>query len=207
GNPVPDPLLPPPGRKPAAGLEPSVELVPAGALEVHSSGTGATTRPGPGEVLVVTDQDLVTGNPPTAALAVPGPAGDLRTRPGDVLVPALGGGLARVVPAEGPLVGAALGSRLHLLRPDPAALDAEFLAGHLRSTAGTRRAASHATTTARLDIRRVELPRLPLPDQQRQGTAFARLAAFATTLAQAASLAQTLTQAATDALATGSLAP
>ncbi|MFD7907470.1 MULTISPECIES: N-6 DNA methylase [unclassified Kitasatospora] len=200
-------LLPPPGAEPAAGVVTVGELVRAGALEVHSSGTGATTRPGPGEVLVVTDQDLVTGNPPTAALAAPGPAGDLRTRPGDVLVPALGGGLARVVPAEGPLVGAALGSRLHLLRPDPAALDAEFLAGHLRSTAGTRRAASHATTTARLDIRRVELPRLPLPDQQRQGTAFARLAAFATTLAQAASLAQTLTQAATDALATGSLAP
>ncbi|MFF2748655.1 N-6 DNA methylase [Kitasatospora sp. NPDC058048] len=187
------------------------ELVRGGALEVHSSGTGAATRPagaGSGGTPVVTDQDLATGAAPSAVLAAgPGPAGDVRTRPGDVLVPALGGGTARVVPAEGPLVGAALGRQLHLLRPDPAALDPEFLAGQFRSTAGTRRAASHATTTARLDIRRVELPRLPLPAQQRLGAAFARLAAFDTALAQAAALGRSLAQAATDALATGTLAP
>ncbi|MBV6702854.1 N-6 DNA methylase [Kitasatospora aureofaciens] len=204
---APDTLLPRPGAEPAAGVVSVGELVRSGVLEVYSSGTGAPTRPGPGDTPVITDQDLATGNPPTAVLAAPATPGDLRTRPGDVLVPALGGGLALVVPAEGPLVGAALGSRLHLLRPDPTALDPEFLAGHLRSTAGTRRAASHATTTARLDIRRVELPRLPLPDQHRLGTAFARLATFTTTLTQAAALAHTLTQAATDALATGTLTP
>ncbi|MFD8787175.1 N-6 DNA methylase [Kitasatospora sp. NPDC059599] len=204
------------------------ELVRGGALEVYSSGAGAgagagaATRPagtgagtgtgsagGGGEVVpVVTDQDLATGAEPSAVLAGgTGPAGDVRTRPGDVLVPALGGGTARVVPAEGPLVGVALGRQLHLLRPDPAALDPEFLAGHFRSAAGTRRAASHATTTARLDIRRVELPRLPLPAQQRLGTAFARLAAFDTALGRAAALGRTLVQGATDALATGTLAP
>ncbi|MBV2152291.1 N-6 DNA methylase [Kitasatospora sp. SUK 42] len=187
------------------------ELIRGGALEVFSSGTGAATRPAgaaPDGTPVITDQDLATGAPPSAVLAAAaGPAGDVRTRPGDVLVPALGGGTARVVPAEGPLVGAALGRQLHLLRPDPAALDPEFLAGQFRSTAGTRRAASHATTTARLDIRRVELPRLPLPAQQRLGAAFARLAAFDTTLTRAATLAHALTQAATDALATGALAP
>ncbi|MFF4379214.1 N-6 DNA methylase [Kitasatospora sp. NPDC001547] len=187
------------------------ELVRGGALEVFSSGTGAATRPigtGPGGTPVVTDQDLATGAAPSAVLAdCPGPAGDVRTRPGDVLVPALGGGTARVVPADGPLVGVALGRQLHLLRPDRGALDPEFLAGQFRSTAGTRRAASHATTTARLDIRRVELPRLPLPAQQRLGAAFARLAAFDTALAQAAALGRSLTQAATDALATGTLEP
>ncbi|WP_244179024.1 N-6 DNA methylase [Streptomyces rubellomurinus] len=187
------------------------ELVRGGALEVYSSGTGVATRPAgadPGGTPVVTDQDLAADAPPSAVLAAAtGPAGDVRTRPGDVLVPALGGGTARVVPAEGPLVGAALGRQLHLLRPDPAVLDPEFLAGQFRSTAGTRRAASHATTTARLDIRRVELPRLPLPAQHHLGAAFARLAAFDSTLTRAATLARTLTQAATDALATGTLAP
>ncbi|MFI8460865.1 N-6 DNA methylase [Kitasatospora sp. NPDC085464] len=195
------------------------ELVRSGALEVYSSGTGTgsagagTGRTGAageaaGGTLVVTDQDLATGAAPSAVLATgTGPAGDVRTRPGDVLVPALGGGTARVVPAEGPLVGAALGRQLHLLRPDPGALDPEFLAGHFRSTAGTRRAASHATTTARLDIRRVELPRLPLPAQRRLGAAFAGLAAFDTALSQAAALGRTLVQGATDALATGTLAP
>ncbi|MFG2913221.1 N-6 DNA methylase [Kitasatospora sp. NPDC048298] len=232
GLPDPTTLLPRPGTAPdgasgaaPAGLVTIGELVRGGALEVYSSGTatgiGTATRPagsgaggsgsagsGSGGTPVVTDQDLATGAAPSAVLtAVPGPAGDVRTRPGDVLVPALGGGTARVVPAEGPLVGAALGRQLHLLRPDPAALDPEFLAGQFRSTAGTRRAASHATTTARLDIRRVELPRLPLPAQQRLGAAFARLAAFDTTLAQAAALGRGLAQAATDALATGTLLP
>ncbi len=195
----------------SAGVVTIGELVRGGALEVYSSGAGAATRPsagGAGGTPVVTDQDLAAGTAPSAVLAAgTGPAGDVRTRPGDVLVPALGGGTARVVPAEGPLVGVALGRQLHLLRPDPAALDPEFLAGHFRSTAGTRRAASHATTTARLDIRRVELPRLPLPAQHRLGVAFARLAAFDTALSQAAALGRTLVQAATDGLATGTLAP
>ncbi|MFE4397518.1 MULTISPECIES: N-6 DNA methylase [Streptomycetaceae] len=215
---LPDPvtLLPRPGAATdgASGAAPVGvvtigELVRGGVLEVYSSGTGAATRPaGSGGTPVVTDQDLATGAAPSAVLATgPGPAGDVRTRPGDVLVPALGGGTARVVPAEGPLVGAALGRQLHLLRPDPAALDPEFLAGQFRSTAGTRRAASHATTTARLDIRRVELPRLPLPAQHRLGTAFARLAAFDAALTQAAALGRGLARAATDALATGALAP
>ncbi|MFE4974073.1 N-6 DNA methylase [Kitasatospora sp. NPDC056651] len=220
GLPDPATLLPQPvgasGASGVSGASPAGvvtigELVRGGALEVYSSGTGAATRPaaaGTGGTPVVTDQDLAGGTAPSAALAAgPGPAGDVRTRPGDVLVPALGGGTARVVPAEGPLVGAALGRQLHLLRPDPDALDPEFLAGHFRSTAGTRRAASHATTTARLDIRRVELPRLPLPAQQRLGTAFARLAAFDAALGQAAALGHGLARAATDALAAGTLAP
>ncbi|MFE4517977.1 N-6 DNA methylase [Kitasatospora sp. NPDC056783] len=214
GLPDPATLLPRPaaasGASPA-GVVTIGELVRGGALEVYSSGTGAATRPtaaGTGGTPVVTDQDLAGATAPSAVLAAgPGPAGDVRTRPGDVLVPALGGGTARVVPAEGPLVGAALGRQLHLLRPDPAALDSEFLAGHFRSTAGTRRAASHATTTARLDIRRVELPRLPLPAQQHLGAAFARLAAFDTALGQAAALGRGLAQAATDALASGTLVP
>ncbi|MBD0676887.1 hypothetical protein BU198_40935, partial [Streptomyces sp. CBMA156] len=224
GLPDPATLLPQPCDEPGAtpaGVVTIGELVRGGALEVYSSGTGAATRPsgaGAGGTRVVTDQDLATGAAPGAApdagrgqagsgQAGAGPAGEVRTRPGDVLVPALGGGTARVVPAEGPLVGAALGRQLHLLRPDQAVLDPEFLAGHFRSTAGTRRAASHATTTARLDIRRVELPRLPLPAQQRLGAAFARLAAFDTALGQAAALGRSLAQGATDALATGTLAP
>ncbi|MFD0279732.1 N-6 DNA methylase [Kitasatospora sp. NPDC127111] len=186
------------------------ELVRSGALEVHSSGSGAPTRPAgadPAGTPVLTDQDLVAGHGPSAVLDPAGTAGssagDVRVRPGDVLVPALGGGVARVVRPGSPLAGAALGRQLHLLRPDPTALDPDFLAGQFRSTAATRRAASHASTTARLDIRRVELPRLPLTEQRALGAAFARLDTFDTTLQQAAALARTLTQALTDALATG----
>ncbi|MFB6889182.1 N-6 DNA methylase [Kitasatospora sp. NPDC056327] len=192
------------------------ELVRSGLLEVHSSGAGAPVRPvgggaegDPGDIPVLTDQDLVTGGTPGAVLdrTADGADGTLLTRPGDVLVPALGGGAARVVGPDGPLAGAALGRQLHLLRPDPAALDPDFLAGHLRSTAVARRAASHASTTTRLDVRRVELPRLPITEQRRLGAAFARLAAFDATLQRAAALGHALAQAATDALAAGTAEP
>ncbi|WP_405361151.1 N-6 DNA methylase [Kitasatospora sp. NBC_00085] len=210
-------------RAPQAPRVPPVvtvgELVRGGVLEVYSSGAGAPARPagaGPAGTPALTDQDLLAGSPPSAVLDPAGPvgsvasagaAGDVRIRPGDVLVPALGGGVARVVEPGSPLAGAALGRQLHLLRPDPAALDPDFLAGQLRSTASTRRAASHASTTARLDIRRVELPRLPLTEQRVLGAAFAGLATFDTSLQQAAALARTLTQALTDALATGTARP
>ncbi|MFF2351189.1 N-6 DNA methylase [Kitasatospora sp. NPDC058115] len=188
------------------------ELVRTGLLDVHSSGTGAPALPAdadPAGTPVLTDQDLVTGSAPGAVLDRSAAGADALplTRPGDVLVPALGGGTARVVGPDGPPAGAALGRQLHLLRPDPAALDPDFLAGHLRSTAAARRAASHASTTTRLDIRRVELPRLPITEQRRLGAAFARLAAFDTALQRAAALGRTLTQSATDALASGTAEP
>lgn len=213
---APDSLLPEPSEPfepsavvpPTAAVAPVItlgELVRSGVLEVYSSGSGVGVEPG---VAVLTDQDLIAGGAPSGAPdpgGSAGPASGVRTRPGDVLVPALGGGVARVVQADGPLVGAALGRQLHLLRPDLDAVDPEFLAGQLRSTASTRRAASHATTTARLDIRRVELPRLPIADQRRLGEAFARIATFDATLQQAAALAHGLAQSLTDGLATGTL--
>ncbi|WP_327680167.1 N-6 DNA methylase [Kitasatospora sp. NBC_00458] len=188
------------------------ELVRAGVLEVYSSGTGAPGVPSatdPSGTPVLTDQDLAAGTRPAAVLdRTAAPAhGEPLTRTGDVVVPALGGAAARVVGPAGAPSGAALGRQLHLLRPDPAALDPHFLAGHLRSTAAARRATSHASTTTRLDIRRVELPRLPIAEQRRLGEAFARLAAFDSTLQQAASLGHALTQALTDALATGAAEP
>ncbi|MFB8240725.1 N-6 DNA methylase [Kitasatospora purpeofusca] len=213
----PGTLLPGPAADPApgagGGAGPVVtlgELVRSGLLEVHSSGAGAPTRPAgtdPSGTPVLTDQDLVTGAAPGAVLDRAAAEGTPLTRPGDVLVPALGGGVARVVGQGGPPAGAALGRQLHLLRPDPAALDPDFLAGHLRSTAAARRAASHASTTTRLDIRRVELPRLPITEQRRLGAAFARLAAFDATLQQAAALGHALAQAVTDALAAGTAEP
>ncbi|MFJ8433690.1 N-6 DNA methylase [Kitasatospora sp. NPDC094019] len=214
----PGTLLPGPAADPVPGAGggpgPVVtlgELVRSGFLEVHSSGAGAPTLPtgsDPTGTPVLSDQDLATGSAPGAVLDRAAAAdGTPLTRPGDVLVPALGGGAARVVGPGGPPAGAALGRQLHLLRPDPAALDPDFLAGHLRSTAVARRAASHASTTTRLDIRRVELPRLPIAEQRRLGAAFARLAAFDATLRQAAALGHALAQAATDALAAGTAEP
>ncbi|WP_035798429.1 N-6 DNA methylase [Kitasatospora mediocidica] len=207
-----DEALPPvvePAERTAAPMITIGELVRAGALEVHSSGQGpAVTRSaadgGPGAA-VLTEQDLTAGHAPTQLTDA---SADLvLTRPGDVLTPALGAGAAVVVRAGDPADGVALGRQLHLLRPDPAVLDAEFVAGRLRSTAGSRRASSHASTTARLDVRRVQLPRLPIERQRELGEAFRRVAAFETELRRAGELGRRLAQGLTDGLAEGDLTP
>ncbi|WP_033218750.1 N-6 DNA methylase [Kitasatospora phosalacinea] len=179
------------------------ELARAGALEVHSSGQGAPARPG-GRTPLLTDQDLQAAAPPSAATDA---EDTLTVRHGDVLVPALGDEGARAVHPGSPYAGAALGPRLHLLRPDPDLLDPDFLAGQLRATGAGRRASSYASTTTRLDIRRVELPRVPVERQRRLGAAFRRIAAYESALAAAAAEARTLTRALTDTLAAGATEP
>ncbi|MFF2820747.1 N-6 DNA methylase [Kitasatospora cineracea] len=179
------------------------ELARSGALQVHSSGQGAPARPG-GRTPLLTDQDLQNGTPPSAATDA---ADALTARQGDVLVPVLGGEGARAVHPGGPWDGAALGPRLHLLRPDPDLLDPDFLAGQLRATGAGRRASSYASTTSRLDIRRVELPRLPIERQRRLGEAFRRIAGYEDALAAATAEARALTRALTDTLASGTAEP
>ncbi|MER5863840.1 N-6 DNA methylase [Kitasatospora sp. NPDC002040] len=206
----PEALLPRVRPVAAAGTPPTVtvgELARAGALEVHPAGQGAPARTpfAPGETPLLTDQDLIAGTPPAAVLAAEGPV--LMARPGDVLVPALANAAARVVRPGDPYDGAALGARVHLLRPDPGQLDPDHLAGRLRATDATRRASSYASGTTRLDIRRFELPRLPIERQRELGAAFHRIAEFEAALQQAAALARTLTQGLTDGLAAGTLEP
>ncbi|MFC5644311.1 N-6 DNA methylase [Kitasatospora cinereorecta] len=184
------------------------ELARGGALEIHSAGPGGPGRasgPGSGAPLL-TDQDLLAGRPPSGATD-PGHPEALTARPGDVLVPALGGETAHAVHAGDRYDGAVLGPRLHLLRPDPAQLDPDFLAGRLRATGTTRRASSHASTTTRLDIRRLEIPRLPVERQRTLGAAFRRLADFHTALTDAAGLGRDLARALTDAIASGTVEP
>ncbi|MCX5412059.1 N-6 DNA methylase [Streptomyces sp. NBC_00059] len=125
---------------------------------------------------------------------------------GDVVVPVLGGGsMARVV--DQATAGAALGRNLQLLRPDPAALDPWFLAGFLRATANSRQASSYASTAARLDARRLQVPRLPLDEQRRYGEQFSALAAFEDALRTAGRLGGQLVQGMYDGLTEGTVAP
>ncbi|MFJ3925473.1 N-6 DNA methylase [Streptomyces sp. NPDC090022] len=130
----------------------------------------------------------------------------VRTEAGDVVVPVVGGGaVARVVTAE--TAGAALGRNLQLLRPDPEALDPWFLAGFLRGTANTRQASSYASTATRLDVRRLQLPRLPLADQRHYGTRFRALAEFEDVLRLAGRLGEQLVQGLYDGLSDGTVTP
>ncbi|WP_328910582.1 N-6 DNA methylase [Streptomyces sp. NBC_00234] len=182
------------------------ELARSGALHLRTGGPGGGTAP------VLTEHDVLGGTPPSGTPAAPaaqpeGAADEaLLLQPGDVVVPVLGGGsVARVV--DEATAGAALGRNLQLLRPDPAALDPWFLAGFLRGTANNRQASSYASTATRLDARRLQLPRLPLAEQQRYGEQFRQLAAFEEALRTAGRLGGLLVQGMYDGLTDGSVAP
>ncbi|RCH65859.1 SAM-dependent methyltransferase [Streptomyces sp. SDr-06] len=200
-------LTPPPAAPPAAGparwsLTTVGELARAGALVLRTGGAGT----GSGGPAVLTEHDVLAGTAPSGTLPE-GPAEQpVLTRPGDVVVPVLGGGaVARVV--DDATAGAALGRNLQLLRPEPAALDPWFLAGFLRGTANNRQASSYATTASRLDVRRLHLPRLPLDEQRRYGERFRTLAAFEDALRLAGRLGEQLVQGLHDGLTDGTVGP
>ncbi|WP_326604108.1 N-6 DNA methylase [Streptomyces sp. NBC_01800] len=182
------------------------ELARAGALQLRTGGSG--TGPGP----VLTEYDVLGSTAPSGTLpATPAstdgpPEEPVLVEPGDVVVPVLGGGtVARVI--DEATAGAALGRNLQLLRPDPAALDPWFLAGFLRGTANNRQASSYASTATRLDARRLQLPRLPLAEQQRYGAQFQALAAFEDALRLTGRLGGQLVQGMYDGLTDGTVTP
>ncbi|MGW4749902.1 N-6 DNA methylase [Streptomyces sp. NPDC004290] len=204
-------LTPPPVTDPASGTtgpgRPTTtvgELARAGALVLRAGGAG--TSPASAPVAVLTDHDVLAAQPPSGALPDGPPEEPVLVAAGDIVVPVLGGVTAvRVVDASAE--GAALGRNLQLLRPDPAALDPWFLAGFLRATANTRQASSYASTATRLDVRRLQLPRLPLAEQRRFGERFRALAEFEESLRLAARLGDQLVQGLYDGLADGTVAP
>lgn len=174
------------------------ELARGGALVLRTGGNGPHAR-------VLTDHDVLAGTAPSGTLPETGEPAVL-VEAGDVVVPVLGGGgIARVIDEE--TAGAALGRNLTLLRPDAAALDAWFVAGFLRSTANSRQASSYASTATRLDVRRLQLPRLPLDQQRRYGERFRALAAFEDALRRAGRLGERLVRGMYDGLTDGTVAP
>ncbi|MEW2341487.1 N-6 DNA methylase [Streptomyces griseoaurantiacus] len=175
------------------------ELARGGALMLRTGGTGG---PHP---RVLTDHDVLSGEAPSGTLPEAGEEPVL-LEAGDVVVPVLGGGPAARVVDEA-TAGAALGRNLTLLRPDPAALDPWFLAGFLRGSANHRRASSYASTSARLDVRRLQLPRLPLEQQRGYGRRFRELARFEEELRLAGRLGAQLVRGIHDGLTEGSLLP
>ncbi|MFD3314682.1 N-6 DNA methylase [Streptomyces sp. NPDC058694] len=176
------------------------ELARGGALQLRTGGSGGHAR-----VPVLTDHDVLAGTAPSGTL----PESDeepVLTEPGDVVVPVLGGGaIARVVDEE--TAGAALGRNLALLRPDPAAIDPWFLAGFLRGTANNRQASSYASTATRLDVRRLQVPRLPLDQQRTYGERFRALAEFEEALRLAGRLGEQLVRGMYDGLTDGTVEP
>ncbi|OIK24121.1 N-6 DNA methylase [Streptomyces malaysiense] len=187
----------PPARWPLTTIG---ELARGGALVMRSGGNGGHAR-----LPVLTDTDVLAATAPSGTL----PESDeeaVLTELGDVVVPVLGGGsVARVI--EEPTAGAVLGRNLVLLRPDATALDPWFLAGFLRGTANNRQASSYASTATRLDVRRLQVPRLPLEEQRRYGARFHALDEFERALRHASRLGDHLVRGMYDGLTDGTVAP
>ncbi|QDY77143.1 N-6 DNA methylase [Streptomyces qinzhouensis] len=189
------------------------ELARAGALTIRAGAGSAVPggghpgrTPQGGRGTVLTEHDVLAGTPPTGVLPDTTDDEPVRIQAGDIVVPVLGGAsVVRVV--DETAAGAVLGRNLQLLRPAPEALDSWFLAGFLRGTANTRQASSYASTATRLDVRRLQLPRVPLADQRRYGERFRALAAFEDALRLAGRLGEQLVQGLYDGLTDGTVEP
>ncbi|MFC4949991.1 N-6 DNA methylase [Pseudonocardia sp. GCM10023141] len=166
------------------------ELSRAGALRVRHAPTRMTL--GGGGVAVLTVTDLAVGTEPTGRTAA-GPA-LVRIRPGDVVAAAMG--RVRVASTR-----AALGPGLTAYRVDPERLDAEYLAGVLRSAPPPT--GSGSTRYGQ----RVRIPLLSPEEQRAYGVAFRELLAAADTARDAAERADALLRVGGEGLVEGWLRP
>ncbi|MEU2246158.1 N-6 DNA methylase [Streptomyces sp. NPDC019224] len=99
----------------------------------------------------------------------------------------------------------ALGPQLYALRVAPDKLDAHFLAGCLRAPMNGRQAGTHASSSSRVDVRRLLVLQLPLDEQAVYAETFRRLTTFESLLSRTAELAGGLVGEVRDRLATGGL--
>jgi hypothetical protein len=175
------------------------DLIRTGQLQLLGPVRAAPAETGPiPDQAVLTSDDVLHGRPAS------GQADGRNTpviplRSGDVVVPVLAPYLtARVVDGETAL----LGRGLHLLRCDPNVLDPWFLAGYLR-TSGNERQTGGSSASLRFDVRRAQVPRIPLAEQRQHGAVFRSLQQFDDAIREAATLSDALIRQAADAMAAG----
>lgn len=156
------------------------ELVRADALELRTGQLppeGGATDDGAG-VPILLVSDVLRGASPSAwlseeAVAAAGYSVTV-TRPGDIVVV----GSTRAFDAWVESGSSVLGPQMYALRADTTVLDPWFVAGCLRSPANGRQAGSHATTSSRVNIRRLRVRLMPRAEQDAYATAFRQLATF-----------------------------
>ncbi|WP_338014058.1 N-6 DNA methylase [Streptomyces sp. CB01249] len=179
------------------------ELARAEALTLRSGrlpDEAVVPEPGRARVPLLTISDLLLDVSPSG-WAYPDDA--VVVEPGDVVVV----GVAREFSAwvhEGPPM--AVGSQIHALRVDPDVLDPWFVAGSLKAPTNARHAGTHASSSSRIDVRRLQVRRIELPEQQRYSEAFRHLAAFERLADRLRIVAKAVGQDLSDELAAGHLA-
>jgi SAM-dependent methyltransferase len=149
---------------------------------------------------VLTSDDVISGNPADGSPELPiSPHIDLR--PGDIVVPIIA---ARLQPRVIIEAGAFLGRGLHLLRCDPQAMDPWFVAGYLRTSTNERQTGTSSSSgSLRFDLRRAQLPRIPIDEQRRQAAVFRQMQEFDDAIRSAAALSAELSRHTADGLASG----
>ncbi|MEW2604444.1 N-6 DNA methylase [Streptomyces sp. NPDC047916] len=179
------------------------DLVKAGALTLRAGqqpadATALSHRDTGLPLLTVADL-LMDGTPSTEIARGTGPT---VAEEGDVVV----AGVVRAFRAwvhEGPPI--ALGPQLYVLRVEPAKLSAHFLAGCLRAPSNGRQAGTHASSSSRVDIRRLHVLQLPLEEQGSYAEVFRHLNAFRRLLSRADALGEQLADDIGDRLSAGGL--
>jgi SAM-dependent methyltransferase/predicted DNA-binding transcriptional regulator AlpA len=126
-------------------------------------------------------------------------------RAGDVLVPATLTENATATVVDEEQAGDPAGPRAHLLRPDPARLDPWFLAGFLTASAARQRGTAGPSAPRRVDPAQLEVPLLPLEDQERYAAAFRRLRYLETAAASFTNKMASLTSHLTAGLTVGEI--
>ncbi|MEV0784629.1 N-6 DNA methylase [Streptomyces sp. NPDC050423] len=178
------------------------DLVKAGALTLGAGQQPADTADAePGARLpLLTVADLLTDGVPTGEVRPD--AAHTVVKEGDVVV----AGVVRAFKAwvhHGEPV--ALGPQLYALRVAPEKLDADFLAGCLRAPMNGRQAGTHASSSSRVDVRRLLVLQLPLDEQAVYADTFRRLTAFESLLSRTAGLGRGVVDDVRDRLAAGGL--
>ncbi|MEV5796602.1 N-6 DNA methylase [Streptomyces collinus] len=195
-----------------AGAQPTTtvgELGRAGALLLRSGqpaadGTVCEGQPDDSGVSLLTIPDLLLDGEPHSWLSAADAeaAGAVIAESGDVVV----AGVTRAFSAwvhQGPPM--ALGPQLHALRVHPDQLDPWFLAGSLRAPANARQAGTHASSSSRVDVRKLQVRQVPLAEQQQYSEAFRQVAAFEQLVTRLSFLGAGLVRDLSDELAAGRL--
>lgn len=181
------------------------ELVRTGAVEVFRGYSRASVDAEGAAEPGLTGGDVVRGGGPTGRA----PEAAVRIEAGDVLVPAIGSSVVARVTTPGQ-VGVRLGQNVSLIRADPEKVDPWFLAGMLTAPMnrrGARRQSSGTRDIVRVNLKRLQVPLLPIDEQRRYGEAFRRLHEFDAMVDKATEDTHRLVQDLSTSLTRGSLVP
>ncbi|MER5604381.1 N-6 DNA methylase, partial [Streptomyces sp. NPDC002265] len=185
------------------------ELTRAGALMLRSGqqpadGTICEGQPDDNGVALLTIPDLLLDGEPRTWLSTTDAqaTGAVIAEPGDVVVAGVARAFSAWVHQGRPT---ALGPQLHALRVHPDHLDAWFLAGSLRAPANARQAGTHASSSSRVDVRKLQVRQIPLAEQQQFSEVFKQVAAFEKLVVRLGLLGAGLVRGLSDELAAGRL--